>query len=75
MKTTNLKISGMTCSACVLHVEQALRTVPGVQEVVVDLGAGRARVEHEDGAEAKLIEAVEEEGYQAEVEPPTVEGK
>lgn len=68
MKTTNLKISGMTCSACVSHVEDALRAVHGVKSVAVDLQTGRAKVEQEGVDEAKLCEVVVEEGYEAEVE-------
>jgi copper chaperone CopZ len=68
MKTTQLNITGMTCSACVAHVEKALKSVPGVQSVAVDLAAGRAKVEHEGADEAKFREVIEEEGYEAEVE-------
>ena len=68
MKTTNLKISGMTCNSCVSHVEDALRAVHGVKSVAVDLQTGRAKVEQEGVDEAKLCEVVVEEGYEAELE-------
>ena len=66
--TVNLKITGMTCGGCVRGVTGALKGVPGVKAVEVDLRAGTAHVE---GAAdpAALIAAVEEEGYKAEVLP------
>ena len=61
----DLKISGMNCQHCVRAVAEALREVPGVESVEVDLDAGLARVEGSAGAEL-LIEAVSAAGYQAE---------
>lgn len=62
-----LKIDGMTCGHCVKAVTQALNEVPGVERVVeVSLERGSAQVEgHADTS--KLIEAIEEEGYEAAV--------
>jgi P-type Cu+ transporter len=37
-------ISGMSCAACVAHVERALRGVPGVAEASVNLATERATV-------------------------------
>ncbi|HLL25618.1 MAG TPA: heavy metal-associated domain-containing protein [Kofleriaceae bacterium] len=63
---TTLRVSGMTCNGCVKHVDAALREVPGVSAVEVDLAAGHAKVVHEDIAPpAVLIAAVGEAGYQA----------
>ena len=64
MKTTTLSIIGMTCNNCVKHVSEALKAVPGVRSADVDLATGLAVVEGE-AAEKALIEAVEEEGYEA----------
>lgn len=64
---TDLKITGMTCSACVGHVQRALASVPGVQSVEVDLGDQRATVEHDQVETSRLIGVVEEEGYGASV--------
>jgi copper chaperone CopZ len=54
----------MTCQHCVRSVTKALQDVAGVDNVSVDLGAGRARIE---GAAdpASLLRAVESEGYDA----------
>lgn len=61
---TTLRVSGMTCNGCVKHVTAALREVPGVTAVDVDLANGRAKVVH-DATVAALIAAVTEAGYEA----------
>jgi tRNA uridine 5-carboxymethylaminomethyl modification enzyme len=45
METKVYRIHGMTCGRCVKHVEKALRAVPGVTGVTVDLAQGTATVE------------------------------
>jgi copper chaperone CopZ len=50
-----------------MTVEKALKNVPGVQKVEVFLDQGRAIVQG-DAPLSKLVEAVEEEGYQASVQ-------
>jgi len=63
---TKLRITGMTCNNCVRHVDHALRAVPGVSQVTVNLPEGRAEVVHDDAASLdKLVAAVESEGYEA----------
>ena len=61
---TTLRISGMTCGHCRLHVKEALDRVPGVRSAEVDLPGGLATVDGE-AAPADLIAAVEAEGYGA----------
>ena len=61
---TTLRVSGMTCNGCVKHVDAALREVPGVTAVQVDLASNQARVVHEASVPA-LIAAVVEAGYEA----------
>lgn len=67
MKTTRLKVSGMTCGHCVQAVEKALRNQAGVRNASVQLEAGAAEVEYEERevAPEQLIAAIEEEGYAA----------
>ncbi len=69
MKTTKLKVTGMTCGHCKAAVERALRSQPGVANATVDLVGGGAEVEYDEEAVAidRLIEAVTEEGYKAAV--------
>jgi len=59
-----LGISGMTCASCAGRVERALRRVPGVLEVSVNLATERARVRSLAGLDpALLAAAVEQAGY------------
>ena len=37
-----LPVGGMTCASCVLHVEKALKAVPGVQDASVNLATEQA---------------------------------
>jgi copper chaperone CopZ len=69
MQTIELNIQGMTCGACVGHVTRGLQNVAGVQSAVVDLATASARVSGQELDAARLIEAVEEEGYQGQVAP------
>ncbi len=67
---TTLRISGMTCNGCVKHVDAALRGVPGVSAVEVDLANGRAKIVHdpEKSSVPSLIAAVDDAGYGAATE-------
>ena len=64
--TTELTVSGMTCGHCEKAVEGALKGVPGVQTVRVDLQGGTATVQGEADPQA-LMAAVTEEGYGAQL--------
>lgn len=63
-ETIELAIEGMSCNHCVDRATQALRAVPGVQNVKVELNPGQAQVTGSTDAKT-LIEAVEAAGYQA----------
>jgi copper ion binding protein len=67
MKTTRLKVSGMTCGHCVQAVEKALKNQQGVRNASVNLESGTAEVEYEEAqvAPEQMIAAVESEGYTA----------
>src|SRR3990170_6930204 len=62
-----LDVRGMTCASCVAHVEGALNELPGVQEAVVNLGLGTARVTYIPGVvtTSAMKRAVREVGYEA----------
>ena len=65
MATTDIKIEGMSCEACVKSVTRALQGVPGVQKVQVLLEGGQATVTY-DPAKAGVADfkhAVERAGY------------
>ncbi|MDD5190112.1 MAG: heavy metal translocating P-type ATPase [Dehalococcoidales bacterium] len=57
-------VTGMTCAACVGHVEEALKSVPGVVSVGVNLASEKATVEYlESVTYNDLKKAVEDAGY------------
>jgi Cu+-exporting ATPase len=67
-----LSVEGMTCAACVGHVERALKKVPGVTGAEVNLVTKKAVVQLQRPIErAALAAAVEKAGY--EVAPPRVD--
>lgn len=67
MSTVFLQVEGMSCGSCVKHVTKALNEVPGVNDVAVDLDAGRATVEGSAEPSA-LTAALEDAGYPATVD-------
>lgn len=63
--TIELNLSGLSCQHCVKAVTEAIRAVPGVESVEVDLARGLAWVTGPADANA-LIAAVIAAGYGAE---------
>ena len=61
----SLNIGGMTCAACVSHVERALREVEGVETSSVNLATERATVLYAAGVAdlEDLRSAIEDAGY------------
>ncbi len=66
LKKITLQISGMTCATCVVHNEQALRDMPGVKNVVVNLATGKASVEYDPGrvSLAEMRKTIADVGYE-----------
>ncbi len=58
-----LKIEGMSCGHCVMHVQSALEDVPGVKSAKVDLLERSAMVEGEGLIDQALRAAVADAGY------------
>ncbi|HLO84378.1 MAG TPA: heavy metal translocating P-type ATPase [Nostocaceae cyanobacterium] len=44
MENTTLKLRGMSCASCAKSVEDAINSVPGVEECIVNFGAEQATV-------------------------------
>ena len=65
MKTSQIRIAGMTCGGCVASVTKAIGALPGVQEVNVQLDSGVANVRFDDTQidEAQVQTAVEDAGF------------
>ena len=59
----HLKVSGMTCAHCVRAITEAVKALPGVQDVSVDLARGDVTVTGTPNERA-VREAIAEEGYE-----------
>lgn len=66
-ESITLPVVGMTCAACQHHVEDALRSMAGVEEARVDLVAHRAHVlfDPEVAQPEALVSAIRNAGYDA----------
>lgn len=64
MSQITLKVEGMTCNHCKMHVEKALNGVNGVENAQVDLAKGEAVVSGNANRE-DLVKAVVDAGYNA----------
>jgi copper ion binding protein len=65
-QTMTLKVQGMTCNHCAMHVKNALvEDVDGVRSADVSLEAGEATVTFDDSRTdlTEMAEAVSEVGY------------
>jgi len=62
----SIAVRGMTCASCVARVEKAIRAVPGVREVSVNLATEKAAVRFEPGRTdpAAVAAAIERAGYE-----------
>jgi copper chaperone CopZ len=68
MQTINLTVSGMTCSACVKHVEKAIKSIVGGEKLEIDLASGSVKIEGDVSRYVKeILAALEEDGYPAQV--------
>jgi Cu+-exporting ATPase len=69
IEQATLGVEGMRCHHCTLAVEQALRRLPGVREVKVDLAAKHVEVFYmsESISLQDIIRAINEAGYEATV--------
>ncbi|MGQ9365105.1 heavy metal translocating P-type ATPase [Azospirillum sp. ST 5-10] len=64
--TIDIGIGGMTCASCVGRVEKAIRRVPGVTDVAVNLATERAHVAFAGAPDpAAVAEAIDAAGFEA----------
>ncbi len=65
MKEIILKVEGMVCNGCENRVQNALKTIEGVENVVADHTAGTVKVSvKEDVDENVLKEKIEDIGFE-----------
>lgn len=57
-------VGDMSCSHCVHRISTALKAVPGVEKLSIDLPAKKLEVEGPASAEA-IVQAIREAGYTA----------
>lgn len=65
MKEMELKIEGMMCTGCENRVQNALKTIDGVEEVKANHEDGSVKIKANDNVEISTIkEKVEDIGYE-----------
>lgn len=67
LEHTSLRVEGMTCASCQVHVEHALRDVPGVAQATVNLMTHSAEVTWDPHTATieQLLQSVSDAGYEA----------
>lgn len=71
-ESATLSIDGMTCASCVSRVEKAIRKVPGVMDVSVNLAIGKAQIQTIGGVDVKTVIAeIQKAGYDANIPSST----
>src|SRR5690606_6002074 len=68
MATRDLRVGGMDCASCAATIERALRNLPGVDDVRVDVMSGKVRVAYSEErlARSDLTRAIRRIGYRVE---------
>ena len=69
MASVTINVGGMVCAACQAHVQKALDETEGVSKAAVNLMTGQAQVSFDPAIvePEKLLEAIRETGYEAEL--------
>jgi Cu+-exporting ATPase len=65
VKPLSLPVQGMTCAGCVSHVEGALKELPGVSGVAVNLATNKASLDYDPSQVTlpNLTRAIDQAGY------------
>lgn len=64
MRTTVLKVIGMSCGSCASNVSAAVWELPEVRRVHVDLGSGHVTVTTDETVDPSVLRAaIESAGY------------
>jgi Cu+-exporting ATPase len=65
VSSLDLQIQGISCASCVLRIEQAVQSLPGVVRASVNLALGKARVDYlsTEVGPREIKKAIEAAGY------------
>ena len=63
MERITMKIDGMTCGHCVSQVSKTLTELEGVKVEQVQIGAATVEYDPDTTSDARIKQAVEEQGY------------
>ncbi|KGR77161.1 copper chaperone CopZ [Ureibacillus manganicus] len=68
MGNVTLNVNRMSCGHCVKSIEGSVGSLDGVEQVKVDLGAGKVNVEFNDEKVTleKIKETIDDQGYDVE---------
>ena len=71
LSKASFNVEGMTCSSCVITIENHLKNQPGIASVSVNLAVNKAMVEyHQDVTGPRnIIESIDDIGFEAELAP------
>lgn len=58
-----LKIDGMSCSHCAMHVKKALEAIDGLEVETVEIGSARVWYDENMIKQKQIQEKIEEAGY------------
>jgi len=61
--TTRMNVQGMDCAGCAIKIENALRRVPGVEQVDVSVPRGTVTVKHDQPNSAEMKSRIAGLGY------------
>lgn len=60
---TKFRVEGMDCASCATKIDNALRRIPGVQDVNISASSGKLSVRHTGASEDDIIKQVSKLGY------------
>jgi copper ion binding protein len=63
MTDLRIQIDGMTCQHCVMRVKQAIESLPGIQDVTVEIGAASVSFDASVIQQKEIEEAIIAAGY------------
>jgi copper ion binding protein len=70
MEEAIIKIEGMSCQHCVMQVEKALGTLPGVWDSHVTIGSAVVHYDESAVKKEEIEAAIEAAGYRVKKEAP-----